>query len=197
MTERSEVDADIWCPTTEFGPPKLPPKFLTVIQRQSKFSSSSSLLADHAPFTLKSGFLHIYILKPVAERRPARSSSTMSRGGRGGGRGGGGFGRGKMGGVDLPWEYDPELEIKTKPTELFPVSPFHAPKIFTSNHHRSLISLAARNFGLRGFTKVKYPWEEMSNARYGPRSPLPASKSRPSAPWQSTTSPARSRDFMD
>lgn len=47
----------------------------------------------------------------------------MSRGGRGGGRGGGGFGRGKMGGVDLPWEYDPELEIKTKPTELFPPIP--------------------------------------------------------------------------
>ncbi|OCK79343.1 hypothetical protein K432DRAFT_383143 [Lepidopterella palustris CBS 459.81] len=48
----------------------------------------------------------------------------MSRGGRGGARGGG-FGRGKTGGLDLPWENDPELEIKTKPTELFP--PLHPP----------------------------------------------------------------------
>jgi len=80
----------------------------------------------------------------------------MSRGGRGGGRGGGGFGRGKMGGVDLPWEYDPELEIKTKPTELFPVSSFCASEIPGSNHRHPLISFTARNFGLRSFTKVEY-----------------------------------------
>lgn len=48
-----------------------------------------------------------------------------------------------MGGVDLPWEYDPELEIKTKPTELFPVSPFYASEIPGSNHHHPLISFTA------------------------------------------------------
>ena len=41
VTEPSEVGAEGWCPTTEFGPPKLPPKFLTVIRRQAKISSSS------------------------------------------------------------------------------------------------------------------------------------------------------------
>jgi len=49
----------------------------------------------------------------------------MSRGGRGGfrgGRGGGGFGKGRMGGIELPWDYDPDLKIESKPSELFPVS---------------------------------------------------------------------------
>ena len=41
VTEPSEVGAEGWCPTTEFGPPKLPPKFLTVIRRQAKIPSSS------------------------------------------------------------------------------------------------------------------------------------------------------------
>lgn len=36
-----------------------------------------------------------------------------------------GGGHGKIAGVDVPWEYDAELKIDTKPSELFPVSDPH------------------------------------------------------------------------
>ncbi|KAF2145035.1 uncharacterized protein K452DRAFT_356370 [Aplosporella prunicola CBS 121167] len=41
----------------------------------------------------------------------------------GGGGGGGRGGVGKIGGADVPWEYDPDLKIETKPSELFPPKP--------------------------------------------------------------------------
>lgn len=76
----------------------------------------------HCIYTLELGAF------TVARRKPARAAG-MSRGGRGGfrgGRGGGGggaaFGKGRMGGVELPWDYDPDLKIESKPSELFPVS---------------------------------------------------------------------------
>lgn len=41
--------------------------------------------------------------------------------GRGGFGGGGGRGN-RIGGQDVPWDYDPELKINKEPSELFPVS---------------------------------------------------------------------------
>ncbi|KAI9808477.1 MAG: hypothetical protein M1827_007230 [Pycnora praestabilis] len=46
----------------------------------------------------------------------------MSRGGRGGFRGGRGGGFGKIAGADVPWAYDPDLKLDTRPSALFPVS---------------------------------------------------------------------------
>lgn len=43
----------------------------------------------------------------------------MSRGGRGGGWGGRG-GKQKIGGQEVTWDYDPDLVIDTKPSEVFP-----------------------------------------------------------------------------
>jgi len=47
----------------------------------------------------------------------------MSRGGGGGARGGFAMrgGRQRIGGQEVTWDYDPDLEIDTRPQDLFPV----------------------------------------------------------------------------
>lgn len=50
-----------------------------------------------------------------------------------------GGGHGKIAGVDVPWEYDAELKIDTKPSELFPPNP---PPIAPPPRHDEKIAVA-------------------------------------------------------
>lgn len=124
---------------------------------------------------------------PVAQQQPARAR-TMSRGGRGGfrggGGGGGGFGRGKIGGQDVPWEYDPELKVETKPSELFPVSEgsFHAEKFGCNSgdpNHKLAAAPASAAFRQSSLTRPPPPSPAPSTApnlaQWSPRPTLSTS----------------------
>jgi len=55
----------------------------------------------------------------------------MSRGGRGGGWASRGGGKQKIGGQEVTWDYDPDLVIDTKPSEVFPKMAIPATRALT------------------------------------------------------------------
>lgn len=67
----------------------------------------------------------------------------MSRGGRGGGWGARG-GKQKIGGQEVTWDYDPDLVIDTKPSEVFPKMDIPRTRQLTTferaqvNHYRAI-----------------------------------------------------------
>lgn len=93
--------------TTTEGLPPCPPTYT-----RSPYST--------APNCSTTDSLHIRLFGQAYSRRHLPHSMAAGRAwpGLGGARGG----VGKIAGVDVPWEYDADLKIDTKPSELFPVS---------------------------------------------------------------------------
>jgi len=98
-------------------------KDTNLLSRVVRYSVEKATMIDKLCFKILKHILHTQAIYTSYH-------SIMSRGGFRGGRGGGsGFagGKARIGGVEMSWDYDPDLTVSTTPSEIFP--PINFPSV--------------------------------------------------------------------
>jgi len=68
-----------------------------------------------------------------------------------------------MGGIELPWDYDPDLKIENKPSELFPVSEKASEQLREADSSPPSLSPVAYHAHSRQDKRDKSPWRNLAN----------------------------------